>query len=74
MGYCLLERRTTQRLIARSSPPFNRQLDEPSLSEVMGNDLGLSRALWIVAQQFGGTAVQRLPSGFEQTVVGGVLD
>ena len=40
----------------------------------MGNDFGLSRALWIVAQQFGGTAVQRLPSALEQAVVGGVLD
>ena len=70
-----LERRAAQSLVARSSPPFNRRVVEPGLGEMMGNDLGLSRrALWIVAQQFRGTAVQRLPAALEQAVVGGVLD
>jgi hypothetical protein len=75
MGDRFLEGRAAQGLIARSPPPFNRQVVEPGLGEMMGNDLGLSRrALWVVAQDFGGAPVQRLPSGFEQAVVGRVLD
>ena len=55
MGYRLLERRAAERLVARSSPPFNRLGVEPSLREMMRDDLGLSRrALWIVAQNLGG--------------------
>jgi len=75
MGDRLLERRPAQGLNARSSPPLNRRFFEPGLSEMMSNDLGLSRgALWIVAQQFGGTAVQRLTAALEQAVVSRILD
>ena len=41
----------------------------------MGNDFRLRRgSLRIIAQDFSGAPVQRLPSGFEQAVVGRVLD
>ena len=48
---------------------------EAGLREMMRDDFGLGRrALWIVAQRFGGAAVQRLPAAFEQALVGCVLD
>jgi hypothetical protein len=70
-----LERRAAERLIARSSPPFNRKVVEPGLREMMGDDFRLSCCpLWIVAQQFTRAPVQRLPAALEQAIVGGVLD
>src|SRR5258708_4846240 len=75
MGDRLLERRPAQRLIARLPPPFNRKIVEPSLCEMMRNDLWLSRrALWVVAQEFSGAAVQRLPPALKLTIVGRVLN
>ena len=75
MGYGLLERRAAQRLIACLAPPFDGEIVEPSLREMMGNDFWLDgRAVRIVAQEFGRATVQRPPAALEQTVVGCVLD
>ena len=75
MGDCLLERQATQRLIARLAPPFNGEVVQPGLGEMMGDDFGLScGALRLTAQEFGGSEVQRLAAALEQAVVGGVLD
>ena len=42
---------------------------------MMGDDFRLGRsALRLIAQDFGGAAVQRLAAAPEQAVVGGVLD
>ena len=42
---------------------------------MMGNDFGLGdRAVRIVAQEFGGAAVQRLPATLEKAVIGRILD
>jgi hypothetical protein len=42
---------------------------------MISNDLGLSRrALRIVPQKLGGSAVQRLPAALEEAVVSRVLD
>src|SRR6516165_3027652 len=62
-------------LVARLAPPFDGEIVEPSLREMMCDDLGLRRgALWIVAQDFSGAAMQRLAAALEQAVVGSVLD
>jgi hypothetical protein len=75
MGDRFLEGRPAERRVARLAPPFDGQVVEPGLPEMMGDDFGLSRrALLIVAQEFGGPSVQRLPTAFEQAVVGGILD
>jgi hypothetical protein len=48
---------------------------ETSLGEMMGDDFRLScSALGLVAQDFGGAAMQRLSAALEQAVVGGILD
>jgi hypothetical protein len=42
---------------------------------MMGDDFRRGRgALGLIAQDFGGAAVQRLTTAFEQAVVGGILD
>ena len=72
MGDRLLEGRAAQRLVARLAPPFDREIVEAGLSEMMGDRLGLGRRA--VAQDFGGAAVQRLAAALEQAVVGRILD
>src|SRR5271166_3832962 len=75
MGDRLLEGRATQGVVARPAPPFDCRIVEPSLREMMRDDLGLGRrALGIVAKDFGGAPVQRLPAALEHAFVGGVLD
>ena len=75
MGDCLLERRATQRLIARLAPPFNGEVVQPGLGEMMGDDFGLScGALGLTAEEFGDSEVQRLAAALEQAVIGRVLD
>ena len=75
MGDRLLERGAAQGLVARLAPPFDREIVEAGFREMMGDDFGLGRrALRIVAQEFGGAAMQRLPAALEQAVVGRVLD
>ena len=75
MGDRFLERRAAQRLVARLAPPLDRQIVETRLGEMMGDCFGLGRsALWLITQDFGGAAVQRLPATLEQAVVGRVLD
>ena len=75
MGDRLLERRAAERLVASLAPPFDGEVIEAGLGEVMRNELRLrSGVLRIVPQDFGGAAVQRLAAALEQAVVGGVLD
>ena len=75
MGDRLLEGRAAQGLVARLAPPFDREIVEAGLGEMMGDDFRLGRgALGLIAQDFGGAAVQRLAAALEQAVVGRVLD
>ena len=72
MGDRLLERRAAQGLVARLAPPFDREIVEAGLGEMMGDRLGFGRRA--VAQDFGSPRVQRLAAALEQAVVGRVLD
>jgi hypothetical protein len=75
MGDRFLEGGAAKGLIARVAPPFDREVVEAGLGEVMGDDLRLGRgALAVLAQDFSGAAVQRLAAALEQAVVGRVLD
>ena len=71
MGDRLLEGRAAQRLVARLAPPFDRQIVEPGLGEMMRDRFGLGVRL---AQRLGRAPMQRLPAALEQAVVGRVLD
>ena len=75
MGDRLLEGRAAKRLVAGLAPPFDREVVEAGFGEMVGDDfwLGLG-ALGLVAQDFGGAAVQRLAAALEQALVGRVLD
>ena len=72
MGDRLLEGGAAQSLVAGLAPPFDRQIVEPSLGEVMGDRLGFGRCAF--AQDLGCTGMQRLAATLEQAVVGGILD
>ena len=75
MGDRLLECRAAQGLVAGLPPPFDREVVESGLGEMMRDELGLRLcALRVVAQDFGGAAVQRLAAALEQALVGRVLD
>src|SRR5580693_2930072 len=75
MGDRLLECRAVQGLIARLAPPFDREIVEAGLSEMMGDDFRLGRRwLWLSDQDFRRAAVQRLAAALEETLVGCVLD
>ena len=75
MGDRLLEGGAAQRLVARLSPPFDREIVEAGLSEMMRERFRLGRrALGLVAQEFGGATVQRLAAALEQALVSRVLD
>ena len=74
MGDRLLEGRAAQRLVARLAPPFDGEIVEAGLGEMMRDRFGLGAARSAVAQDFGGAAVQRLAAALEQAVVGRVLD
>ena len=69
MGDRLLEGRAAQRLVARSSPPFDCPIVEPRLGEMMGDRLGLGVRL---AQRLGRAAMERLAAALEQALVGSV--
>src|SRR5271165_2059181 len=70
-----LEGRAAKGLIARLAPPFNGEVVEAGLSEMMRDRFGLGRgALGLVAQNFSGAAVQRLAAALEQALIGRVLD
>ena len=71
MGDRLLEGRAAQRLVARLAPPFDREIVEAGLGEMMGDRFGLGVR---VAQRLGRAAVQRLAAALEQALVGRVLD
>ena len=75
MGDRLLESRAAKGLVARFAPPFDREVVEAGLREMMGDDFRLGRgAPELIAQNFGGAAVQRLAAALEQAVVGRILD
>ena len=75
MGDRFLEGRPAQGLVARSSPPFDREVVESGLGEVMGDDFRLGcSAVGLIAPDFGGATVQRLAAALEQALVGCVLD
>ena len=71
MGDRLLEGRAAQRLVARLAPPFDGEIVEAGLGEMMGDRFGLGVR---VAQRLGRAAVKRLAAALEQALVGGVLD
>ena len=71
MGDRLLEGRAAQRLVAGLAPPFDGEVVEAGLCEMMGDRFGLGVRL---AQRLGRAAVQRLTAALEQAVVGRVLD
>ena len=62
MGDRLLEGRAAERLVARLAPPFDGEIVEPGLREMMGDRLGLGPG---VAQRLGGAAVQRMAPAFQ---------
>ncbi len=67
MGDRLLEGRAAERLVAGFAPPFDRDVVEAGLGEMMRDDFGLGRrAVGIVAEDFGRTAMQRLAAALEQ--------
>ena len=75
MGDRLLEGRAVQGLVARLAPPFDGEIVEPSLCEMMRDRFWLGRrAFRVVAQKLSGPPVQRLPTALEKAVIGGVLD
>src|SRR5208337_5623866 len=75
MGDRLLEGRAVKRLVARLAPPFDGEIVEARFGEMMRDQLGLGRgSLGLIAQDFGGAAVQRLPAALEQALVRRVLD
>jgi hypothetical protein len=58
MGDRFLESRPAQRLVAGFTPPFDGEVIEAGLGEMMGDDFGLGcGALGLIAQEFGGAAV-----------------
>ena len=71
MGDRLLEGRAAQRLVARLAPPFDGEIVEAGLGEMMGDRFGLGVR---VAQRLGRAAVKRLAAALEQALVGRVLD
>ena len=75
MGDRLLEGGAAQRLVARLAPPFDGEVVEARLGEMMCDCFGFGRrAFGFIAQDFGGAAVQRLAAALEQALVGRVLD
>src|SRR5271167_3168810 len=75
MGDRLGEGRAAQSLIAGPAPPFDREIVEAGLSEMMRDRFRLDRrTLRLIAQDFTRAAMQRLPPALEQTVIRGVPD
>ena len=55
MGDGLLKGGTAQSLVARFAPPFDREVVEASLREMMGDDFRFGRGgLALIAQKFSG--------------------
>ena len=76
MGGRLLEGGAAQGLVAGPTPPFDRRLAEPGLSQMMGDEFRLGRGdrRELSAQGIGDLPVQDLPPAPEQGFVGRVLD
>src|SRR6516162_3452428 len=71
----LLKRGAVERHITGLAPPFDGEIVEAGLGEMMSDDFRLgSGALRVVAQDFGGAAMQGLAAALEQALVGRVLD
>jgi hypothetical protein len=71
MGDRLLEGRAAERLFARLAPPFDGEIVQPGLGEMVGDRLRLGAR---GEQRVSGAAMQRLASAPEQALVGGVAD
>jgi hypothetical protein len=71
MGDRLLERRSAKGLVARLPPPFDGQVVERRLREVMRDDLRLGPCF---NERLRRPAVQRLPAALEQALIGRVAD
>ena len=71
MGDRLLEGGPAKRLVARLAPPFDGEIVETGLGEMMGDRFGLGVG---GDQRVGGATVQRLAAALEQAVVRGVAD
>ena len=67
----LLEGRATERLVASLAPPFDGEIVEAGLGEMMGDRFGLGVR---TSQRLGRAAVKRLAAALEQALVGRVLD
>jgi hypothetical protein len=75
MGDRLLEGRAAQGLITRLAPPFDREVVEAGLGEVMGDGFGLGRRVFgFVPEDFARSAMERPAAALEKALVGGVLD
>ena len=71
MGDGFFEGRAAQRLIARFAPPFDGEIVETGLGEMMGDRFGLGLSF---DQHVSGAAVEPLPAALQQAVVGRVLN
>ncbi len=75
MGDRLLEGRAAQGLIARLAPPFDREVVEASLGEMVRDGFRFGRcAFGFVPEDFARSAVERLAAALEKALVGRVLD
>jgi hypothetical protein len=66
MGDRLLEGRAPQRLVARLAPPFDREVVETCLGEMMRDRLGFCLGF---AERLRRAAMQRLAPALEQAVI-----
>ena len=71
MGDRFLKGRAAERLVAGLAPPFDGEIVETGLGEMMGDRFGLGVR---VDQRVSGAAVKRLAAALEQALVGRVLD
>ena len=75
MGDRLLEGRAAQSLLARLAPPFDREIVEAGLGEMVRDGFGLgSSAFGLVPEDFARSAVERLAAALEKALVGRVLN
>ena len=63
MGDRFLEGGSPERLVARLAPPFDCEVVEPGLGEMMGDRFGLGLK---IAQDFGRATMQRLAAALSR--------
>ena len=75
MGDRLLEGRAAQSLFTRLAPPFDREIVEAGLGEMVCDGFGFGRlAFGFVPEDFARSAVKRLANALEKALVSCVLD